>query len=162
MKLAYLLQTVKGLPLGYDFRLYTYGPFEGDVLNDLGTAEALEALSSEMIQFANGEGYGYQFSRGPRLELVLKRAADELANHESAIAWVLEEFGQLSASDFELLSTIIYADRESAAEGDGVSCEELCRRVKEIKPRFSNEYVSAKIRELAKKGILDSVSGRNS
>jgi uncharacterized protein YwgA len=36
MKLAFLLQTVRGVPLGYHFRLYTYGPYDGDVLDDLG------------------------------------------------------------------------------------------------------------------------------
>ena len=154
MKLAYLLQTVKGLPLGYDFRLYTYGPFDSDVLSDLGAAEALGALKSEMIQFANAEGYGYEFSEGPIVERVQKRAAVELTNYESAIKWALEEFGQLSASDFELLSTIIYADRESADEDLEISFEELCRRVKEIKPRFSDGYVGAKIRELSRKGLL--------
>jgi hypothetical protein len=30
MKLACFLQTVKEVPLGYNFRLYTYGPYDGD------------------------------------------------------------------------------------------------------------------------------------
>ena len=47
MKLAYLLQTVKCLPLGYDFRLHTYGSFESDVLNDLGSAESWDSEVSD-------------------------------------------------------------------------------------------------------------------
>ncbi len=155
MKLAYLLQTVKGMPLGYDFRLYTYGPFDSDVLNDLGTGEALGALKSEMIQFEKAQGYGYVFSKGPVLKRVLKRAAPELADHETDIDWALKEFGQLSAPDLELVSTIIYADRESSEEKEELSFGELRRRVKEIKPRFSDGYIRARIRELARKGLLE-------
>ena len=59
MKLAFLLQTVEGLPLGYNFRLYTYGPFDEDVLNDLGQAECMQAVVSTMVPFSGGEGYGY-------------------------------------------------------------------------------------------------------
>ena len=43
MKLAYFRQTVKEVPLGYNFRLYTYGPYDGDVLTDLSQAEAMRA-----------------------------------------------------------------------------------------------------------------------
>ena len=35
MKYMYLLQTVRGLPLNYRFTLYSYGPFDADVLVDL-------------------------------------------------------------------------------------------------------------------------------
>jgi hypothetical protein len=41
MKMAYFLQTIKGVSLGYDFRMYTYGPFDQDVLDDLSTARGL-------------------------------------------------------------------------------------------------------------------------
>ena len=47
MKLCYFLQTLKGVPLGYRFTLYSYGPFDSDVLSDLGTAESRKAVSSE-------------------------------------------------------------------------------------------------------------------
>ena len=34
MKCLYFLQTVHRVPLGYHFGLYTYGPFDSDVLSD--------------------------------------------------------------------------------------------------------------------------------
>ena len=43
VKLPYLFQELYGVSLGYDFRLYTYGPFDSDVLHDLGSAESLGA-----------------------------------------------------------------------------------------------------------------------
>jgi hypothetical protein len=71
----------------------------------------------------------------------------------------LKEFGHLSAPDLELVSTIVYADRESADKKEHVSFSELCRRVKEIKPRFPDAYIERKIRQLARKGLLAATEG---
>ena len=62
MKLCYFLQEVKNVPLGYHFTLYSYGPFDSDVLSSLGTAETLKAISSETVYYAGG--YGYQIKKG--------------------------------------------------------------------------------------------------
>lgn len=154
MKLAYLLQTVKGVPLGYDFRLYTYGPFDSDVLNDLGLAESLGAVKSEMVAFPSGSGYGYEFTQGPERNAVQQRIGNELSKYRSEIRWAVHEFGEQSAGDLELLTTIIYADREVARAGAAISFQDLGRSVKEIKPRFTDQYILHKIRELAGKSLL--------
>jgi len=65
MKIANFLQTAKDVPLGYHFRLYTHGPFDGDVLNDLEQACAIGAVKSEMITFASASWQ--RFPRVPRL-----------------------------------------------------------------------------------------------
>jgi len=85
MKLAYLLQTVKGVPLGYDFRLYTYGPFESDVLNDLGTAESLGFIKSEMVVFSSGSGYGYEFAPGDKADAVKSRCGNWLTTYKAQV-----------------------------------------------------------------------------
>src|SRR5262245_49896853 len=114
MKLAYLLQTLRGLPLGYDFRLHTYGPFDSDLLNDLGMAESLGAITSNMVIFPSG--YGYEFASRPEGDTIRKRFAPQLDNYQADLCWALDEFGGLSAADLELLSTIIYANREAARQ----------------------------------------------
>jgi hypothetical protein len=154
MKQAYLLQTVKGVPLGYNFRLYTYGPYDGDVLDDLGQAEAMRAVASSLVAFPGG--YGYEFSPGPESERIRSMAGPEIQGYRDDLSWVLGEFGSRSAADLELLSTIVYADRESLGRHQGVSADELCRQVREIKPRFPEEYVKASIRSLRDRGILRS------
>jgi len=53
-----------------------------------------------------------------------------------------------------LISTIVYADREAAANRKKQSIQELCRKVKEIKPRFAGEFITGKIHELAGKDLL--------
>ena len=34
MKYMYFLQTLRGVQLGYNFSMYSYGPFDADVLSD--------------------------------------------------------------------------------------------------------------------------------
>jgi uncharacterized protein len=152
MKLAFLLQTVKGVPLGYNFRLYTYGPYDADVLNDLGQAETMRAVESIMVAYTSG--YGYEFSEGPESERIRKMAGDELTPLKPLVHWVLDEFGRRTAADLELLSTIVYADRDNLECRKRASLDELCRQVREIKPRFSEEYVKEVISNLGEKDLL--------
>jgi hypothetical protein len=154
MKLAYLLQTVKGVPLGYDFRLYTYGPFDSDVLYDLGAAESLGAMKSEMITFPSGSGYGYEFSAGANADFILQKAPAALRGHETAIRWALEEFGSKSAAELELLTTIVYADREAAQRQEQLTVSQLARVVGEVKPHFPEQFITKKIGELTQKHLL--------
>jgi len=157
MKLAFLLQTLKGVPLDYNFRLYTYGPYDSDVLNDLGQAETLGAVKSKMVTYPHG--YGYEFSIGPNCKVVKSFGRRELSKFNDSINWVLTEFGQRNASDLELLSTIIYADRDALERHQRISSDDLCRQVREIKPRFTEEFVRQQIASLAEKGLLLSMSG---
>jgi hypothetical protein len=139
--------------------MYTYGPFDQDVLDDLSTAEALGAVKSQIVSFASGPGYGYEFSPGRAADSMRKRWDPCLANHASAIPWVLQEFGHMSAGDLELVATLVFADREADREHRQMSRLDLRRRVKVIKPRFADQYIDGKIEELASKALLASTGG---
>ena len=152
VKLVYLLQTVKEVPLGYHFGLYIYGPYENDVLSDLSQAEALRAVRSSVVP--HPKGYGYEFSPGPARERVKLFAGTALAKYRHAVLWALEEFGGKSAGELELLSTIVYADREASQRRQRLSAGELCRQVLEIKPRFGPDYIATALASLAEKGLL--------
>ena len=159
MKLAYLLQTVKETPLGYDFRLYTYGPFDEDVLNDIGQAESMQAIVSTMILFQGG--YGYEFSPGPTANQVRGWIDDKSGTFQNQMDWVIDNFGSRNAADLELLSTIVYADRDFLGRTSLVYLDELVRMVREIKPRFSVEYVKENIHLLNRMGLLQAFQGRS-
>jgi hypothetical protein len=58
MKFCYFLQTVRQVPLGYRFTLYSYGPFDADVLSDLGTAENLQGVKASVVQYTEGREGG--------------------------------------------------------------------------------------------------------
>ena len=71
--------------------------------------------------------------------------ADWLASHESAPTWAVENFGGRSASELEIIATIVYVatifPSEKALHRSGPG-----RRVREVKPRFAEQYVLAKCR----------------
>ncbi len=56
MKLAYLLQTIRNVPLGYHFELYNYGPYDNDVLSDLSQAATLDAIDYQIVNYPGGMG----------------------------------------------------------------------------------------------------------
>jgi len=56
MKFCIFLQTLRRVPLHYNFSLYSYGPFDSTVLSDLGDAEALGVVR-EVTFYPSGFGY---------------------------------------------------------------------------------------------------------
>jgi hypothetical protein len=155
MKLCYFLQTLRNVPLGYRFTLYSYGPFDARVLSDLSSAEALGGLHSEVVLYPTG--YGYEIVLSHKSELVKGMAADFVRHYDLDINWVLEQFGTYGSGDLELLSTIIYVEREYAKGKQKLGWDSLARRVHEIKPHFTESYIREKMLDLCKKGLLRSL-----
>ncbi len=152
MKYCYFLQELRKVPLGYNFSLYSYGPFDSAVLSDLGNAEALGIIQE--TPFLTPTGYGYQIKN-----LVPDEDLDELAggllkNHKADINWVIEQFGTQSASDLELDSTIIYIDREALHTDRRLSEDELVRQVRDVKPRFTESKIRRHVEALNDKQLL--------
>jgi hypothetical protein len=155
VKMAYLLQVLHGVPLGYDFRLYTYGPFNAEVLSDLEYAQALGVVEVRTVLYARS--YGYDVRPGPLAAAVKALAGDWLAQHQPAISSVVGEFSSCTASELELLSTIVYADRELYRNRQTATAEELAHRVREVKPHFLVSYVLDKTNVLLGRGMLSSI-----
>jgi uncharacterized protein YwgA len=149
MKLAYFLTTLRNVPLGYRFTLYSYGPFDSAVLQDVDVASNLGALKSFHRFYPSGSGYSIQ--PGPSSEEIETLADEFLASHNEDIQWVMEEFGRMTANDLELFSTVVYVDRESNAD---INEEELAKRVRDVKPHFTSERILSSIRVLESKGLL--------
>lgn len=152
MKFCYFLQTLRDVPLGYRFTLYSYGPFDSDVLADLDTAEALSAVESTVVPYQGG--YGYEIKPSSQSGPALRSAAGFLEKHEEDIDWVVNEFKGLNSADLELVGTIVYVDREAASAGQSLKIEELVQRVKDVKPRFSEGQIRKQAEKLSEKKLL--------
>ena len=139
MKSMYFLQILRGVPLGYRFSLYSYGPFDSGVLADLSVAESLGAVNSETVFYPGG--YGYDISLGDKSKWLKNRADDFVKAYEKDTRWVMQNFGNFTSAQLELLSTIIYVDREAAEKGKKVSMQSLARQVHEIKPHFGEPEI---------------------
>jgi uncharacterized protein len=152
MKLTYFLQTLRDVPLGYSFRLYTYGPFDSQVLDDLKVAEMMGVVRSTAFSYPGG--YGYEIRSGDHADRVADRARDELAVCEGALDWVVKEFGDRSAIDLEMASTIVYVDRAAAGIDEQLSIAQIATRVEEIKPRLERARIEAETARLKEKDLL--------
>jgi uncharacterized protein len=155
MKYAYFLQVLRGVPLGYHFTLYAYGPFDAAVLDDLAYAHTLEAVKVETVDFPNG--YGYDIRPGPAAREIKAKAEEFLAEHRNDIDWVIQEFGSLGAAQLELASTMVFADREAHRSGEKLRLDELTSRVREVKPRFSHLEAYAQAESLRNRGLLQAI-----
>jgi hypothetical protein len=155
MKLCYFLQVLRQVDLGYDFRLYTYGPFDSQVLDDLSYAEFLDAVDEKTVHYPNGQGYIVRSS--DQADVVKQKAATFLEENETHLNWVIREFGTYSAAELELLSTMVFVDREAAHKDETLLLPELVRRVLQVKPHVTEEYALRLAQVLVAKAALRAV-----
>ena len=150
MKLCFFLQTLQRVPLSYSFSLYSYGPFDSEVLSDLQTAEGLGVLSSD-VNFYSG-GYGYSIGKGPQASTIVPMSASFVEAYSKQISWVANTFGGFNASELELLSTTVFV----AAKEPNLHDDAIAQQVNKIKPHFSIAQIQEKMGWLSAKGLLRS------
>lgn len=156
MKLLYFLQTLRGVPLEYQFTLYSYGPFDSDVLADLSTAEVLGVVSSSVVEFPGG--YGYRIRPGPNARWQQERVHKFLRRYRDDVRWVVRKFGEMNSSELELVSTILYADRDAAEGHEDLPLDLLAEIVKEVKPHFSRQEIMKFALRLRDDGLLEAAT----
>ena len=152
MKCLYFLQIVRGVPLGYHFGLYTYGPFDSDVLSDLSLAERLGLVESKLSQFTGG--YRYELHRGKVPDHMFAGAHSFIDCYEADINWVIHAFAGRSARDLETASTLISIDRSVAERGNRLTLGELAKKVHEVKPHLATPLIEQEVRSLSEQDLL--------
>jgi hypothetical protein len=148
MKLLFFLQESKGVPLGYQFSLYSYGPFDSDVLADISSAERLNVLKSSTVYYPSG--LGYEYSPGGDVQNVKTLAGDFLNAHKTSIDWALDHFSGKTAGELELLSTILFVAKYQNPK----SVAKLVEQVELIKPHFSQGQIQQGFNDLVNLNIL--------
>jgi hypothetical protein len=148
MKLLFFLQESKGVSLGYEFSLYSYGPFDSDVLADISTAERLNVLKSSTVYYPSG--MGYEYSTGAEVKNVKDLAGEFLQDHKKDIDWALDSFSKKTAAELELLSTIVFVAKFHNPQ----TLAKLLEQVEMIKPHFSQERIRKGVDELMTLNIL--------
>jgi hypothetical protein len=151
MKLVYFLQTLHELPLGYDFRIYTYGPYDSQVLEDLKVAELKGGVTSSVVGYSIGNGYA--IASGTEADAVLARSSS-VSDFLPMIRSVLDDFGSRTATDLEMASTIVFVVRSEASAGKAVAISETAQKVREMKPRLDLNRILQEANALKKKGYI--------
>lgn len=145
MKFIYILQDVYNVPSGYDFSLYTYGPYCSDILNDL---EYVDVIKGVKIYNSN---HGYNIQPGEEVRELLNRADGFLQQYNQIIDKAVDLFGSMNAKELELRSTIIFLKKQKDRQS---GLGELVGDVKDVKPNFSNKEIQDACIELLSKGLF--------
>ena len=116
----------------------------------------MNVVTSTPVVFSGG--YGYEIRPGASAEFAKRNASQFLARHKQDIDWLFATFGNLSAAELELTSTIVYMDREAAEVRKCCSVEEVTERVNDIKPHFSRAQVRRWVEKLLNEGVLSSTA----
>ena len=149
MKLCYFLQEAKSVPLNYEFSLYSYGPFDSDVLADLQTAVELQILESTVEHYPGG--FKYLICKGHNATRAKEYSEPFLAKHRNAIRWAATTLAPRSASELELMSTIAFVLREKGKIPD----TDLATLVRAIKPHFSTSDIKRQTEWLRSNKLLE-------
>lgn len=148
MKFLFFLQESKGVPLNYHFSLYSYGPFDSEVLADISTAERLNVLKSSVVYYPSGTGY--QYAAGAEANGIDDLAGDFLEHHRSDVEWVLTNFSRKTAGELELLSTILFIVKYQNPK----TIPNLVEQVAKVKPHFTREQIQMAFQELVTLNVL--------
>ncbi len=155
MKFAYLLKEIQTVPLDYRFTLYTYGPFDSRLLDDLSYAEALEGVKGTLASFPGG--YAFEYSLGLKGNELIARAQNFLGQYDEKISSIVREFGSMNAGELEMIGTIIYIDRSTRKRGFSNSIDELSRKVVGVKPHLEFNVVREETGSLQEREYLSAV-----
>ena len=155
MKFLYLLQTVYSVPLGYDFEIYTYGPYSQAVMSDIEFADYTGSIYISPVEYPNGLN-GYRINATDSGKAIVSENQHVIDLYDEAIKSVIGFFSQKSAKELELYSTIVFVSSSFVKNGWDESQEEICSTVKQIKPHFTDEMISSAYVDLKNHSLIRS------
>lgn len=156
MKFLYLLQTVYKVPLGYEFEIYTYGPYCQTVMNDIEYAEFADFIQITPITYPNGLN-GYSIRANSSKITNKEISAPIIQKYNNQIDEVISTFSNKTAKELELYSTIIFVASFFHQNNWSKEKSEICATVKNIKPHFSTDNIYAVYDDLDNHKLLDTV-----
>ena len=151
MKFIFLLQQVYKVPLGYDYDIYTYGPYSPVVAGDVNYAADFDVI--QLVSSSNHTGYELRVTK--QTPDIISNEKDFIEEHGQSISTVIELFGEKTTRDLELITTIIYFYSLRLFLNKDTSVVPITERVKAIKPRFETEIIEAEYEYLESLGILE-------
>jgi hypothetical protein len=150
MKFAYFLQELKGVGLGYRFSIYTYGPYDAQVLEDLKVAQLKGKVATQTVRYATGTGQ--EIKPAPQMGDATATAVEPEV--QAAIESIVDEFGGKSAVGLEMASTILFVARAKSRDG-APSAEDVAAEVKVLKPRLALAAIMEETRRMAGHGHIE-------
>ena len=146
-KIVFFLQEIYKIDCGYDFELYTYGPYDSQLLNDLDLVEHWGCVSVTRVNDTLG---GYQIHPTEAVDSIRDKAAGFLDDVKTkhAIDDIVLTYGSMTARDLELRATTVYVAHNLCAKNNSATKDEICRLVGQIKPKFTAYEINQAVTEM--------------
>ena len=125
-KAVYFFQEMVGIPTGFEFLLYKYGPYSFDLTDELTALRADAILTLEV----RDPRYGPSFAPGELAALVKERFAKTINRYRDHVEWVADRLGNRNVAELERLSTALYVRLHNA----GASTENRAAQLLRLKP----------------------------
>ncbi|MHC9541025.1 MAG: hypothetical protein AB9903_16110 [Vulcanimicrobiota bacterium] len=151
-KLCYLMQEMFGIPLKYEFRLYSYGPYCADLTGDIEYTEYLKGIQEYSVSDATSSSDNF-LDFGERYDDLMKDAGnlngDGVKEKLEQGLSLLKEFTTI---ELDLVATIHLLF--SLLKDGEKNKESLIARMKEMKPKIDVEALQKMIEFLMKQGAI--------
>ena len=147
MKCLYLMQTLSKVPLNYDFEIYTYGPYSSTVMDEIDCARQIGLIDVKGVVYSAGFGYSIECSEHGK---AVVNTSQIVSDYSAEIDAIVSEFGKKSASELELLSTILFVYNMCENKSE----DNVCTIVRGIKPKFTIDEIQDKYKYLQEKKHL--------
>lgn len=154
MKYLFFLQEARGVPLGYHFELYIYGPKAPEVLNDVAEAIRLGYIRRAYKQEAHGS---YEVFYPDNCDALLEAYQSFLERYEPHLRWVLLHFKDYTGSDLIMASIMVRADKEFTAKNEILLEKDLVELMSEFNLTIPKKKIEDIKNHLMFLGVLQGV-----
>ncbi len=146
-KLVFFTQEVYKVDCGYDFKLYSYGPFDSQLLSDLDMVAHWGCVSIIRVNDSLG---GYRIDPTESVDSIRDRAVEFLDTESTrnALNDLISTYGSMTARDLELRATTVYVAQDLHAKGEQSTLERVRHLVGQLKPKFSSDEIERAAIEL--------------
>lgn len=141
-KLVYILEACYSVRLGYEFSLYTYGPYSHELASDL------EVVASMGLVELTPRPNGYLIQEGRSSKLAESKSERFLQSNQTTLKKLIKDFEGFSAKDLELRATLIFLAKNDRDQTD------LITSLINLKPYFVRSDVQKAIDELKTLGYV--------
>lgn len=148
-KILYFLKVV-GVPMGYRFEIYHYGPFCSQILRDT------DMLEMDNIVVDHKQQMGSSYGPGENVDTLLENYSEELAEHSSTTKKLVNVLAPQTPNELERLATLDFIYRENKAKKSTGPCKEMVvDRFMEVKKnKFSRDEVEAIFDDMCNAGVF--------
>lgn len=130
-KSVYFLQTLLGVPTGYEFIMYKHGPFSFELRDELTAMRAYELVTVAI----RPQPYGPSLHPGPLADDLMTRFHRTIEDYRLQVQFIARHLSSKGVAELERLATALYVLHEGTVDIP----ERLAERVNELKPHISVE-----------------------